>query len=66
MLFESIVTNSVYYGTFFILYRVGIWVPTLTGIALMFGIGNAFDSIVSGIAYAYFLKKNKINILAVE
>ena len=66
MLFESIVTNSVYYGTFFILYLTGAWVPTLTGIALMFGIGNAFDSIVSGIAYAYFLKKNKINIFAVE
>ena len=27
---------------------------------------NAFDSIVSGIAYAYFLKKNKYNILSVK
>ena len=63
MLFESVITNSVYYGTFFILYLTGIWVPTLIGIALMFGIGNAFDSIVSGIAYAYYINKNKINIL---
>ena len=61
MLFESVVTNSVYYGTFFVLYLTGAWTPTLIGIALMFGIGNAFDSIVSGIAYAYFLKKNKYN-----
>ncbi|MBR0412076.1 MAG: hypothetical protein IJI47_00720, partial [Eubacterium sp.] len=31
MLFESVVTNSVYYGIFFILYLKGIWIPTLTG-----------------------------------
>lgn len=66
MLFESIVTNSIYYGTVFILYLTGIWVPTLTSIALLFGIGNAFDSIVSGGAFAYLLKKKNINILEVE
>ena len=66
MLFESVVTNSVYYGTFFVLYLTGVWTPTLIGIALMFGFGNVFDSIVSGIAYAYFLKKNKNNILSVK
>jgi len=57
MLFESVVTNSIYYGIFFILYLNDVWVPTLTGIALMFGFGNAFDSAVSYIAYRYFLKK---------
>ncbi len=66
MLFESVVTNSIYYGTAFILYLCGFWTPTLTGIALLFGIGNAFDSIVSGGAYAFLLKKKKINILEVE
>jgi len=62
MLFESIVTNSIYYGTFFVLYLCGIWHPTLIGIALMFGCGNAFDSVVSYIAYWHFLKKEKIRI----
>jgi len=38
---------------------------TLIGIALLFGIGNAFDSIVSLGAFAYLLKKEKINILNV-
>lgn len=57
MLCESVVTNSVYYGICFILYKAGIFVPSLTGIALMFGLGNAFDAIVSGIAYKIFLKK---------
>ena len=59
MLFESVVTNSIYYGIFFVLYLKGIWVPTLTGIALMFGGGNAFDSIVSGIAYYVFRRRIK-------
>ena len=60
MLFESVVTNIVYYGICFVLYITGIFEPTLIGIALMFGIGNAFDSVVSGIAYWYLLKKAKV------
>ena len=66
MLFESVVTNSIYYGTAFILYLCGVWQPTLIGIALLFGIGNAFDGIVSLVAYAFLLKKKKINILDIE
>ena len=66
MLFESVVTNTIYYGVAFILYLADVWTPTLIGIALLFGIGNAFDSIVSGGAYAFLLKKKKINILEVE
>ena len=66
MLFESVVTNTVYYGVAFVLYITNVWEPTLTGIALLFGIGNAFDSIVSLVAYVFMLKKEKINILRVE
>lgn len=57
MLFESVVTNTVYYGIAFILYITGVWVPTLTGIALLVGIGNAFDALVSLGAYIYLRKK---------
>ena len=57
MLFESVVTNTVFYGTAFILYLRGVWTPTLTGIALLFGLGMAFDSVVSFAAYVYLLKK---------
>ena len=66
MLFESVVTNTVYYGIIFILYATGMWTPTLTGIAFLFGIGNAFDSVVSFVAYLYLLRKCKISILNVE
>ena len=66
MLFESIVTNSIYYGIAFILYVTGVWQPTLIGIALLFGIGNAFDTVVSLGAYWFLLRRQGINILDVE
>ena len=60
MLAESVITNALYYGTFFVLYLTGVFVPTLETIALMFGFGNLFDSVISGVAYAVFLKKEGI------
>lgn len=65
MLFESIITNLIYYGITFVLYVSGVWTPTLIGIALMFGLGNVFDSVISLLVYIYMLKKHKINILQV-
>ena len=62
MLFESVVTNTIYYGIAFILYITGRWIPTLTGIALLFGIGNAFDSVVSFLVYRYLFKKEKLRV----
>ncbi len=66
MLFESVVTNTIYYGLFFLLYVTGAWKPSLIGIALMFGGGNAFDSMVSGLAYRHYLKRNGVSILDIE
>ncbi|SEG05391.1 MATE family Na+-driven efflux transporter [Lachnospira multipara] len=57
MLLESVVTNSIYYGLFFVLFLTGVWTPTLIGIALMFGGGNAFDSVVSYLVYRRYRKK---------
>lgn len=62
MLFESVVTNAVYYGIAFVLYATGVWTPSLIGIAMLFGLGNAFDSLVSLGAFIFLLKKEKINI----
>lgn len=61
MLFESVVTNIIYYGVCFILYITNVFKPSLLGIALMFGIGNLFDSIVSMIAYLWLIKKIKLS-----
>ena len=66
MLFESVVTNSIYYGIAFILWKAKVWTPSLIGIALLFGIGNAFDTIVSLGAYWFLLKRTGINILKIE
>ena len=63
MLFESVVTNTIYYGIAFILYLTGVWTPSLIGIALLFGIGNAFDGVVSLGAFVYLLKKEKMHIV---
>ena len=63
MLFESVITNVIYYGICFVLYITNVFTPSLVGITLMFGIGNAFDSIVSYFVYLYMLKKEKIRII---
>jgi hypothetical protein len=57
MLFESVVTNAIYYGGAFVVYAMGAWQPTLTGIALLFGVGNVFDSVVSWLAYRHLMRK---------
>lgn len=66
MLMESVVTNTVYYGAAFLLYITGVWTPTLMGIALLFGFGNAFDSVVSLVVYIHMLRKQRINLLDIE
>ncbi len=57
MLFESIVTNFIYYGSAFLLYLNGVFKPSLRGIALLFGYGNAFDTVVSLAAWYYLMKR---------
>ena len=70
MLLESIFTNGIYYVTMFILWKTDMWVPTLKGIALMFGIGMAIDLIPTFGCYLYLLKKEQVkpqwNIVAEE
>ncbi len=60
MLFQSVLINSTIYGIAFILYLAKIYNPTLLSIALMFGFGILFDSIVTFIMYWYFNKKGQI------
>lgn len=60
MLIESIFTNGLFYVTMYVLWRVGIFVPTLTSISFMFGIGMAIDLIPTLGCYVYLLKKEKV------
>ncbi|MEG1613827.1 MAG: multidrug transporter [Clostridia bacterium] len=57
MLVQSLIINIVFYGLMYILYVAGIFVPTLTSIALMFAGGTALDSVLTYFMFAFFVKK---------
>lgn len=59
ILVQSLITNAVYYGGAFLLYRVGIWTPTLTSIAMLFGWGMVFGGVVTSILYWWLLQSRK-------
>ncbi|MEF3692598.1 MAG: MATE family Na+-driven efflux transporter [Acholeplasmataceae bacterium] len=63
MLFQSIIINTVFYGTLFILYVTGIYQPTLMLIAIMFASGTALDSILTYVMFGWMLRRKKINLL---
>lgn len=62
MLFQSVVINTVFYGTAFILYMIGVYQPTLTKIALMFAAGTALDSVLTYSMFVWMLKRRKIRL----
>ncbi len=64
MLFESVVTNVVYYGAAFTLYITEIRTSTLTEIAFLFGIGNAPDTAASFGSGVYLMKKIKFDFIS--
>ena len=64
MLYQSLIVNILFYGIAFILYQIGIFVPTLTSIAILFGLGIFFDMIPTVVLYVYLLKKENMRIIA--
>lgn len=62
MLIQSICIDAFYYGVMFVLYITGVFVPTLVGISLMFGIGMALDFVPTIILYIRMLRKRNIKI----
>lgn len=60
MIFQSLVINTIFYGTAFILYQLNVFAPNLTLIALMFAVGTALDSLLTMGMYVWLVKKNKI------
>lgn len=62
MLIQSMCIDGFYYGVMFVLYLSCIFVPTLLGICLMFGIGMALDFVPTLILYIRLLKKENIKI----
>lgn len=62
MLYQSLIVNVIWYGGAFILFRVGVFEPTLNGIALLFGLGMAFDFIPTILLYFKLLKDRNIKL----
>lgn len=60
MLIQSLFTNGIYYLIMFILWLTGAFIPTLTSISLMFGVGMAIDLIPTICCYLYLLKKENL------
>jgi hypothetical protein len=62
MLYQSLCIDGFYYGVAFILYITGVFVPTLTTISLMFGIGMTLDFIPTLILYIKMLRDKKMKL----
>jgi Na+-driven multidrug efflux pump len=62
MLWQSLIVNILFYGCAFILFKIGVFVPTLNGIAIMFGLGMVFDFIPTTYLYVKFFKDRQLRI----
>lgn len=62
MLIQSICIDVFYYGIMFILFLTDVFVPSLSNIAIMFGVGMLLDFIPTLIIYVYMLRKENIKI----
>lgn len=62
MLIQSLCIDVFYYGVLFIFFLTKVFVPSLLGIALMFGIGMTLDFIPTMILYIRLLKKEGIHV----
>lgn len=63
MFIQSLWVNVGYYGTMFILYKVGVFTPTLLNICLMFGFGILIDLIPTVILYKKALREQDIRVI---
>lgn len=60
MLYQSLLVNTVYYGGMYIVYKTGLFVPSLERIAIMFGVGMAADSMITFVMFWVLNKKNRL------
>lgn len=59
MLYQSLLVNTCYYGSAYIAYQQGWYVPSLHNIALMFGIGITLDAIITIWLYYRLCQTNR-------
>lgn len=59
LLYQSIFANICIYVPYFILLKTGVWIPTVEGIAIMFGMGILLDSIITMLLFILIVKFKK-------
>ena len=62
MLIQSLVINIFYYGSCYYFYKQNIFIPTLDGIAIMFGMSMLFDSVLTFVMFLYLIRKRNLRI----
>ncbi len=60
MLYQSIIINVLFYGVIFILFKIGLFIPTLDKIVIVFGTSMALDAVITFAMYFYLGKKNRL------
>lgn len=60
MLYQSLIVNTVFYGSAYFAYAKGWFIPQLDTIAIMFGLGILFDSIITFIMYVLLRKSSTV------
>lgn len=62
MLYQSLIVNILFYGAAYILFKTGVFMPTLNGIAIMFGLGMLFDFLPTTYLYFKLLRNRKLKV----
>jgi len=60
MLYQSLIVNTIFYGSMYIAYKAGVFIPSLNGIAIMFGTGMAIDSVITFVMFIVLKRKNRL------
>ncbi|MGV1717909.1 MATE family Na+-driven efflux transporter [Vibrio furnissii] len=61
MLYQSLIVNTLFYGCAYVLYQIGVFVPTLERIAIMFGLGITADAFITWVLYLALRSKVNMN-----
>lgn len=59
MLYQSLLVNSLFYGSAFAAYQLGWFIPRLDTIAIMFGLGITFDAVITFALYRYIRNQER-------
>ena len=60
MLYQSLIVNAVIFGTAYILFKTGVFQPTLYKIVFLFGGAIAFDTVITFIIFYFLYAKKKL------